>query len=263
MDFVKIGDQVLYTRRDGETGAPTIVFVNGLASDLRQWDRFARYLSDRFHIIRFDLRGQGLSSGGDAPFTLTALADDLAGLLDQLDTGPAVVIGVEFGALVGLHFAMRRPELARALVLMGLGSPLDSPARWRERRVAVEHGGVAAIADELLELWLPPPFRAQRPDETRMWRHMLLAAPRSGVVAGCDLLADADVAAAAGAVHAPSLVLVGAALADARRAAAARLAELLAGTTSTVSGAAMLVHVAQPAPAAAAILGFLEAKGLG
>jgi len=263
MDFVKVDDQVLVTKRDGERTAATLVFVNALGTDLRQWDRLTRYLVDRFHIVRFDMRGQGLSTDTDGAWDLARLADDLATLSDQLDTGPAVLVGVELGALVAVELSRRRPELAQALVLVGGGCRLETPAFWRDREARASSGGLDAVADEILGEWLPPAFRTQRPDETRIWRNMLLRAPSSGFLAGCRVLADADVTEAVGAVQAPTLALTGAAASPARRRATTDMAAAIDHAASeTITDAALLPHVAQAAPTAAALTAFLEAEGL-
>ncbi len=263
MDFVKVDNEVLLTRRDGEPGARALVFVNALGTDLRIWDRLTRYLSDRFHIVRYDMRGQGLSSFDDPTLDVERLGSDLAALMDQLDTGPAAVVGCEFGGLAALRLAERRPELAEGLILLGTGLPMDTPAHWRARAAQVTTAGLEAVADEVLDAWFAPVFRAQRGDETRIWRNMLLRTPPSGFVAGCGVLADDALAATVAAVRVPTLVLTGSAVGDARRRAAAGLVAGIDGAVEeTVATAAVLAQIEQPAPVAAAMLTFLEAHDL-
>jgi 3-oxoadipate enol-lactonase len=264
MDVVKVEDQVLLTRRDGDRSAPPLVCVNALGTDLRVWDRLTPYLVDRFHVVRFDLRGQGLSTLGDGPLDLDRLAADLAWLMDQLDTGPALVAGVELGALVALTLSHVRPELAGALALIGGGCRLDTAASWRERARRVETAGFADIAEATLAQWLPDAFRSQRPDEARIWRNMLVRSLPAGYVAGCHALADGDATAAAAAVHVPTLVVTGDRLSAARRDAAHVLAATIPqAETAAIRDAALLAPVTQPGPLAAAVLAFVEHHGLG
>jgi 3-oxoadipate enol-lactonase len=263
MDFVKVDEEVLLTRRDGEPTARRLVVANALGTDLRAWDRLVRYLFDRFHVVRYDMRGQGLSTLGDAPLDADRLARDLAALMDQLDTGPAVLVGAELGAMVALSLTHQRPELVQALVLVGGGCRLDTPRLWQERARRVGADGLAVVADETLDTWLPARFRAQRPDECRIWRNMFLRAPPAGYVAGCGALAAADATTAAAAVQVPALVLAGTALGAERRAAAAALADTIPGAErADLSDAALLAQVAQPAPLAATMMAFLESHGL-
>jgi 3-oxoadipate enol-lactonase len=263
MDFVKVDEDVLLARRDGEPAARALVFANALGTDLRVWDRLVRYLADRFHLVRYDMRGHGLSTLAARAPDLEILAGDLATVMDQLDTGPAVVVGCELGAQVALTLARRRPELAASLVLMGGAARLDTPELWNGRGERARAGGLDAVADDVLAEWLPEAFRRQRPDETRIWRAMLTRTPAAAYAAGADVLAGSDVGAAARGVTVPSLVLAGAAAGPARLEASTALAQLIDGSAETrVSDAALLAHVAQPAPVAAAILGFLESRGV-
>lgn len=263
MDFVKVEDEVLLTRRDGEASARPLVLINALGTDLRVWDRLTRYLTDRFYVVRYDMRGQGLSTIGDAPLDAERLAGDLARLMDQLDIGPAVLVGVELGALVALTLSRARPELVQALILLGAGCRLDTPEDWRERARRASVSGLDALADETLANWLPDAFRAQRPDEARIWRTMFQRSPTVGYVAGCGVLAAVEATAAAAALRVPVLVLSGAASSASRRDQAAALATTIPGAESdTIAEAGLLAHVAQPAPVAALMLAFLERHGL-
>ena len=97
MDFVPAGPVVLHACRDGDPAAPTLVLVNPLGADRRIWERLVPHLGHRAHVVRYDQRGHGLSDRGSGGFGIEELADDLARLLAQLDTGPAVVCGVELG----------------------------------------------------------------------------------------------------------------------------------------------------------------------
>jgi len=92
---------------------------------------------------------------------------------------------------------------------------------------------------------------------------MFLRAPPAGYVAGCGAVATADATTAAAAVQVPALVLTGTALGAERCAAATALADTIPGAEAAdVAGAALLAHVAQPAPVAATMMAFLESHAL-
>ena len=263
MEVVQVDDATLLTRRDGEPAARPLVLVNALGTDLRVWDRLVRYLADRFLVVRYDMRGQGLSTIGDAPLDPVGLAHDLALLMDQLDTGPAVICGLELGALAALALSQQRPELATALVLVSAGCRIETPAYWHERRRRAAEHGLDDLADDTLDTWLPAAFRAQRAGETTIWRNMFLRAPLAGYIAGCGAMATGDVTAPAREVHVPTLVLSGTASSRPRRAAARHLAATIPNAAAAhVTDAGLLAHVAQPGPVAAAFWTFLEHHGL-
>jgi 3-oxoadipate enol-lactonase len=85
-------------------------------ADSRIWDpQWASY-AERFQVIRCDMRGFGRSPVRSLPVTY---ARDVATLLDELDIRDAAIVGCSLGGRVALELAIARPELVRALVLIG------------------------------------------------------------------------------------------------------------------------------------------------
>ena len=263
MDVVSVDREVLFTRREGEPTARALVCVNAIGTDLRLWEDLVPYLSDAWRVVRHDTRGHGLSTGAHPPPDLDTLADDVAAVMDQSDTGPAVVLGCELGAATALVLAGRRPDLVAGLVLTGAAARAANVVDWRGRMARVRAAGIDAIADEVLADWLPARFRAARPHETRLWRTMLTRTPPAGLAAAAGVLADADAGGYADRVPVPTLLLVGGEAAAGWRRATAEVGARIAGAeATTIADAALLTHVAQPAPTAAAIVAFLERNGL-
>ncbi len=264
MRFVRVDDLTLHAQRDGEVGATPLVFVNALGTDLRVWTRLSRYLSDRFYLVRYDQRGHGLSAVGMPPYTIDQLAADLAGVMDQLDTGPAVLCGLSLGGMVALQAAANRPDLVRGLVLMGTATRIGTPATWQVRHAAVEAGGIDAVAGQVLERWFPEAFRRAHPEEVEGWRAMLTRTPTAGYLACLRLLQHADLDAVVGQIKAPAVCISGEHDEVTPTAAVDALAARLPGATSTlIHDAGHLPCIDQPAAVAAAMLAFLEANDLG
>lgn len=96
-----------------------VVLLHGLASNLTRWSEFVATtsLSDRWELIRVDLRGHG-ESQTHGPIGMEAWCEDLAALLDAEGHGSAVSTGHSFGAQVALHFATRHPERVAGLALI-------------------------------------------------------------------------------------------------------------------------------------------------
>ncbi len=260
MDFVRVGTRVAHARREGDPSAPVIVLVNPLGADLRLWGRLVPYLSDHFHVVRYDQRGHGLSQLGPGPCTIEDLALDLAGLLDQLDTGPSFLCGIGLGALTALALAAHRPELASGLALGDVGPTLLTAAAWQEHIAEVRAGGLEAVAPAVLAGWFTEAFLTQRPEEIEGWRAMLLRTPGDGYLHACAALRDAHMEACARDVRVPTLLLQGHVAGAGTQ--LDRLARLIPNTTATRLGSCgPLAAVTRPGTLAAALTGFVEATG--
>jgi pimeloyl-ACP methyl ester carboxylesterase len=103
---------------DTGTGRP-LVFLHGGFLDHRMWQDQIPVFAKHYRVIAPDARGHGRSANATAPFRHT---DDLAELLFDLDTGPAVLIGVSMGAATAVDTALEHPELVAALVVSGAGT---------------------------------------------------------------------------------------------------------------------------------------------
>ncbi len=166
----------------GDVTDPPVLMVMGFGAQLISWPRaFCQHLADGGrYVIAFDNRDTGLSescadrpapvseimaaaSAGDfarardlAPYTLSDMADDAAGLLSALNIERAHVLGASMGGFIAQTMAIERPERLLSLTSMmsstgepdyGQGAPeslqallagsptereayIDSSARW-------------------------------------------------------------------------------------------------------------------------------------
>ncbi|MCK5273392.1 MAG: 3-oxoadipate enol-lactonase, partial [Alphaproteobacteria bacterium] len=53
-------------------------------------------------------------------------------------------------------------------------------------------GGIEVLADPIMERWLSARFRAEKPEETLVWRNMLTRTPRDGYLGTSAAIRDAD-----------------------------------------------------------------------
>ncbi len=116
-------------------GSP-IVLLHGVTLSVRTWPYQLRSLAAAGHrVIAVDQRGHGRSVAGDDGPTISAMADDVATLLESLDLESAVVVGHSMGSMVTLRFAARHPgvvdDRVAALALVGGSAGLWLPVpRW-------------------------------------------------------------------------------------------------------------------------------------
>jgi pimeloyl-ACP methyl ester carboxylesterase len=141
MAFTQINNLTIHYQVEGSAGSPALVFVNSLGSDWRIWDEVVPHFSGRFFVIRYDKRGHGLSDCPPGPYTIGTLADDLAGLLDDLGVNTAVPIGISVGGMIALAFAARYPPRVPKLVLSNTGAVIGTAVYWAERIAALKANG--------------------------------------------------------------------------------------------------------------------------
>ena len=116
MTFVRLDETELHYEAHGD-GEP-LVLVPGFASGAWSWRWQAGDLAKEFRVITFDPRGVAGSSLKDgAGVSITAIADDIAGLLGSMGIDAAHVLGISFGGFVAQEFALRHPDKLKRLVL--------------------------------------------------------------------------------------------------------------------------------------------------
>jgi len=110
---------------NGRGDADTVVLLHGGGPGASAWSNFGRnmpVIAKRFRAVMMDLPGYGGSvARPPTAHFFTLAADALADLLDELRIGKAHLIGNSLGGGTALRFALRYPDRAGRLVLMGPG----------------------------------------------------------------------------------------------------------------------------------------------
>jgi 3-oxoadipate enol-lactonase len=96
---------------------------------------------------------------GDEPLVPPSV--DYVDFAAQQLGGPGAVVGCSFGGRVALELAGARPDLVRALVLVGPGLASrewseESQALFAEEEALVEAGDLAGAAEQQVRMWLAP-----------------------------------------------------------------------------------------------------------
>ena len=150
MDTVAVnGINLAYTRLG--KGTP-LVLVHGFPLDSSSWNELIPYLKDHFDLILPDLRGFGKSTTVETPYTLSDMADDLAGLLDDLGVEKTALAGHSMGGYISLAFAKKYPQRVSGLGLIASQAAADAP-EGKERRYKnasdVAEKGVGVVVDAM------------------------------------------------------------------------------------------------------------------
>ena len=215
-------------------------------------------LGDRARFVVPDLRGFGESDGGSGPSEMSALADDVLGLLDHLGVGPAVVGGVSMGGYVSLALLRNDPGRVRALMLADTQTSADDEQARANREMTARDvlaKGSAALLPGVAKL-LGPGASAALGGQVAGW---ITAGVPEGLAAaqrGMALRPDSrDILARFGG---PVLIVVGADDVLTPPAKARAMAELVPGAELVeIPGAGHLANLEQPAAFNAALDRFL------
>jgi len=130
-------------------GAP-LMLIHGYPLDHTIWSDVANLLKNDFDLILPDLRGFGQSTTVETPYTISDMADDLAGLIDYLGIEKIALAGHSMGGYVALAFAQKYPQWVNGLGLVASQAAADSSERKAGRyqtAAEVSQKGVGVIAE--------------------------------------------------------------------------------------------------------------------
>ncbi|MEH6586558.1 MAG: alpha/beta hydrolase [Halioglobus sp.] len=118
------GEQVAYEHLEGS--GPGVFFLSGFNSNMQgdkamALDAWCRDAGRQF--TRFDYQGHGQSSGEFENGTIGRWIDDALAVLDQVASGPQLLVGSSMGGWIMLQVALARPE--RVVGLVGIAAAPD------------------------------------------------------------------------------------------------------------------------------------------
>jgi len=220
-----------------------ILLIMGLGTQMIAWSPdFCNALAEREHyVIRFDNRDIGLSTKFDnepvpgrlgfflnfalgmkmkAPYTLSDMAADAAGVLDALDIEGAHIVGASMGGMIAQHLAFDHP--GRVLSLTSLMSTSGDPRLPRADRDVARHIFFTKPRSLDREVMIDHLVKSRKliaspayPRSDKEWRELVSASmERSFYPAGfgrqsAAIVADGSRVERLGRVRAPTLVIHG------------------------------------------------------
>jgi pimeloyl-ACP methyl ester carboxylesterase len=160
-----------------------ILFLPGTSMEKEAWlAGLAPALTGAgYQVVLVDNRGAGESDAPPVPYAVADLAADTAGLIEQLGIGRCRLAGYSLGGFVAEHLAAERPDLVRAVALLGSAGPptaylqLSIEAELDAARQGINVPQRKQIADAIAELLTP----AQLQDDALVqgWTELMLARP--------------------------------------------------------------------------------------
>jgi pimeloyl-ACP methyl ester carboxylesterase len=110
-----------YRELGQQNGGTPVVFLTHLAAVLDNWDpRVIDGIAARHHVITFDNRGIGASSGSPAN-SVEQMADDAITFIKAKGLQQVDLLGFSLGGMVAQEIVLKEPQLVRKMVLAGTG----------------------------------------------------------------------------------------------------------------------------------------------
>lgn len=111
----------------------SLVFIHGLGSSTRDWEKQVEFFSEHYEVITVDLRGHGRSDKPDGLYSIQMFADDTAQLLKMIAKTPAHIVGLSMGSSVAFHLAIDYPHIVESLTISNMSAAMPI-ITWAQKK---------------------------------------------------------------------------------------------------------------------------------
>jgi 3-oxoadipate enol-lactonase len=115
MPVSDVNGSELYWSRAG--AGERLLFCNGSGATLSDAKPLLEHLGAGFDLLAWDYRGFGRSGPAARPYTMADIASDVGSLLDLVGWDSCRIVGVSFGGMVALEYAVTNPARVERLAL--------------------------------------------------------------------------------------------------------------------------------------------------
>ena len=209
MKAAVINGIVHHYKIQGTSNLPTLFFANSLGSDLRIWDGVVAELSQDFRIVRYDMRGHGLSSGTEGPYSLNDLAQDALQLMCYLHIEDCFMVGLSIGGMIAQILACTSDSPVKGVVLSNTAPRIATEEFWIDRIARVQSEGLVFMADEIVNRWFTSKYIYNHQAEIELWKHMVCQTSINGYVGCCHAISTGDLTEYTRRINIDTLVIAG------------------------------------------------------
>ena len=187
---------------------PTVVCVHGFCQSSAYWaPTLDRIAAQGAAALAPDLPGFASSAAEPGPYSMPALADAVASLLDRRHLSQVILVGGSMGGVVAQHFALRYPARVLRLLLVATGAFTADPpgalakadlmaaSQWNEEAVTPIVAGF---------FWKTPPA-----EKVVEYRVMAMQASQSAAVEAARSNASLRTFEELGRINVPTLIIQG------------------------------------------------------
>lgn len=266
----------LHYRSSGRADGPCLVLLHALGATSDLWWPQLAVLERSFRVVNVDLPGHGRSPMPQPGATMTDLADEIATLIRVVAPAGAHVTGLSTGGMIAQTLAVEHPGLVHSLALCNTTSVVPSvppadvdPTLFVSAQLVIGAAararslGMEAIAPIAIERWFRPAFRDRDPVSVRRVEQMMLGNQPEGYARVCEAIAGFNVTNRLHEIGVPTLVIAGSHdLGTPVACARAMVDGICAAELVILEDCAHISNVERPPEFTAALIAFLEARGL-
>jgi len=252
----------------GEATAPPVVLAHGLLFDRTMWAaQIEPLLALGARVVTFDHPGHGHSEV-PPPFSLDDHARAFVDALDAWKIERAVIIGLSWGGMLALRFAIGHAQRVRAIVLADTTASAEPRAnRMKYRALASfeKHFGLPhAIAQkQIAPLLFSDDARKNRPELAAAWESRLVGFPRLGIyrAARAVVIERPEILSKLHQIKTPTMVVCGSADRAQPPAESKKIVDGIIGSKlAMIEGAGHMSALEEPVAFNAAVMPFVRAN---
>jgi 3-oxoadipate enol-lactonase/4-carboxymuconolactone decarboxylase len=194
---------------DGRDDRPAIIFSHSLGVDHTQWNLQASDLLPHFRVLRYDVRGHGVSDASPGDYSLERLGRDVVAIADAAGLTQFAFCGLSLGGMIGQWLGVNAADRVTHLVLANTSPRVSNPAMMEERRTKVLKDGMPAIVDSVMQRFFTKESLAANSAEVASTRRTFLATDPVGYAGCCAAIRDMDNTSSLQIIRTKTLVIFG------------------------------------------------------
>jgi 3-oxoadipate enol-lactonase/4-carboxymuconolactone decarboxylase len=209
MPFIAANQLRMFYRLEGNEGLPVLILSHSIGCDHAIWDQQVPELLPYFRVLRYDIRGHGATDVSPGDYSIEQLGRDVLALADGLKIGNFAFCGLSLGGAIGQWLGVHAGDRVKSLILANTSPRFGTPQGWQSRIDAVSSGGMAGIAEMVMQRFFSAESIAGRSASVANIRSVFLGTQPEGYIGCCAALRDFDFTGKLSQIKVSSLVIVG------------------------------------------------------
>ncbi|WP_047981843.1 alpha/beta hydrolase [Ornithinibacillus contaminans] len=136
-----------------KNNADYVVLIHGLGLDLTIWEPIIPMLQESYHVVTFDIRGHGRTTGPTDQLSWDVLVDDVRALVTALSIPSFHIIGYGFGGNLAIQYIEQYPENVKKLILTSVYMyfpKMITKSEVDKRKTLLTNGKMSELAKNLI-----------------------------------------------------------------------------------------------------------------